>query len=99
MPQYDIFSTSDGNGYLLDVQSDLLEPLNTRIVVPLMPRKSAPIPAERLNPIFRIGRKDFIMVTQFLASVPLALLADHVDNISSHRDEITAAIDMLTHGY
>lgn len=99
MAQYDVFQAPEGKGFLLDVQSDLLEPLNTRVVVPLMTRKSAPMPAERLNPIVRIGRRNFVMVTQFLAAVPLALLTRRVDNLPPYQDEIRAAIDMLTHGF
>ena len=89
----------DGNGYVLDVQSDLLEPLNTRVVVPLLSKRYAPKAAKQLNPVFRIGRKDYVMVTQFLAAVPVTLLNPAIDNLSRHRDEIMSAIDMLTHGF
>ncbi|TJV52731.1 MAG: plasmid maintenance protein CcdB, partial [Mesorhizobium sp.] len=33
---------AEGDGYLLDVQADLLEGLSTRIVIPLMPPNMAP---------------------------------------------------------
>ncbi|WP_352695349.1 CcdB family protein [Mesorhizobium sp. M0152] len=33
-------------GYLLDVQSELLEGLGTRVVVPLMPPNIAPVPGD-----------------------------------------------------
>lgn len=99
MARFDIYPGIDGNGYVLDVQSDLLEPLNTRVVVPLLSRRRAPEPADRLNPLFRIGRTDYVMVTQFLAAVPLVSLKPSIDNLSRHQTEIMAAIDMLTHGF
>tara|TARA_Y100001001_G_scaffold162539_1_gene189339 strand:+ start:1457 stop:1615 length:159 start_codon:yes stop_codon:yes gene_type:complete len=52
MSRFDIFENEEGAGYLLDVQSDLLSGLNTRVVVPLLPKSSAPFPAQRLNPVF-----------------------------------------------
>ncbi|WP_438887671.1 CcdB family protein, partial [Bacillus cereus group sp. BC232] len=54
MARFDIFDNEGGGGYLLDVQSDLLGGLNTRVVVPLLPQSSAPPPAQRLNPVFSI---------------------------------------------
>ena len=44
----------DGEGYLLDVQNDLLDNLNTRVMVPLMRPEAAPTTARRLNPAFDI---------------------------------------------
>jgi toxin CcdB len=52
MARFDIFKNEGEVGYLLDVQSDLLSGLNTRVVVPLLPKSSAPSPAQRLNPVF-----------------------------------------------
>ncbi|MBS1183360.1 MAG: plasmid maintenance protein CcdB, partial [Proteobacteria bacterium] len=37
MARFDVFPNPGGSGYLLDVQADLLDGLNTRIVVPLLP--------------------------------------------------------------
>ena len=45
MAQYDVVRNPEGSGYLLDVQSDLLDGLTTRLVVPLMPQTQAPKPA------------------------------------------------------
>lgn len=100
MAQYDVFLNLDGAGYLLDVQSDLLDGLSTRLVIPLLPASQAPKPASRLNPVLRIiGDEPHVMVTQFMASVPQKLLQTQVTSAARMRDEITAAIDMLTHGF
>ena len=99
MAQYDVFLNLDGSGYLLDVQSALLDGLSTRLVIPLLPASQAPKPATRLNPMVSIGDQTHVMVTQFMAAVPEKLLTKHVTSAARMRDEITAAIDMLTHGF
>jgi toxin CcdB len=65
MARFDVYRGVGGADLLLDCQSDLLRDLNTRFVVPLMRRETAPQPARRLNPIFRIEDHDYVMVTQF----------------------------------
>ncbi|TVS19338.1 MAG: plasmid maintenance protein CcdB, partial [Gammaproteobacteria bacterium] len=70
MARFDVFENEGGAGYLLDVQSDLLSGLNTRVVVPLLPQFSAPSPAQRLNPVFSIEDQKLVMATQYMAAVP-----------------------------
>ena len=67
MSRYDVYALESGSGLVLDVQSNLLEPLNTRVVVPLMPLASAPKPARRLDPVFDLDGQSLVMVTQFTA--------------------------------
>ena len=99
MARYDVFPNPSGRGFLLDVQADLLDGLNTRVVVPLMPLDSDPSPARRLNPVFEIEGKPHVMVTQFLSAVPRSILKTPVENLGTQFSEITVAIDMLTQGY
>ncbi|MGF1548588.1 MAG: CcdB family protein [Thiotrichales bacterium] len=49
-PRFEVFVNPDGGGYLLNIQAGLLQHLNTRVVVPLMPVANAPLPAKILNP-------------------------------------------------
>lgn len=99
MARYDVFKNPDGVGWLLDVQTDLLEDLNTRIVVPLLPPPQAPKPARRLNPVFTLAGKDVVMVAQFLSAVPDSVLGKSVDNFAERHDDIIAALDMIIHGF
>ncbi|WP_170763101.1 CcdB family protein [Ruegeria lacuscaerulensis] len=99
MPKYDVFPNPSGDGFLLDVQTDLLSDLNTRIVVPLLPNSTAPIPAARLNPVFEVNGERVVMVTQFLAAVPVGILKSQICNLSDEFDQITVAIDMLMQGF
>lgn len=99
MPKYDVFPNPSGDGFLLDVQTDLLGDLNTRVVVPLMPESRAPKPATRLNPVFEIKGEPVVMVTQFLAAVPVGVLKPPVANLADEFDKITNAVDMLMQGF
>jgi len=99
MARYDLFADPAGNGYLLDVQSDLLEGLNVRTVVPLMPQARAPMSVSRLNPVFQIEGSAHLMMTQFIAAVPASLLKAPVGQVSDRSDAITAALDMLFQGF
>jgi toxin CcdB len=99
MARYDFYRSAGSGGYLLDVQSDLLERLDTRVVVPLLPPNTAPVPGRRLNPTFRIDGKDHVMVTQFVSAVMASELLPVEGNLTRHHDEIVAALDMLFQGF
>lgn len=99
MSRFDIFENEDGAGYLLDVQSDLLSGLNTRVVVPLLPKASAPFPAQRLNPLFRINGLEVVMATQYMAAVPESELRFCSGSLAEQQDDIAAALDMLFLGF
>lgn len=99
MARFDVYESADGESYLLDVQSDLLEGFNTRVVVPLLPRGQSPKAAKRLNPIFAVAGADLVMTTQYLASVPEKELKSPVGNLGDCAHEITTAIDMLFVGF
>lgn len=99
MAQYDLFPNPAGDGYLLDVQNDLLEGLNVRAVVPLLPQGRALIAASRLNPVFEIDGAPHLMMTQYIAAVPVGILKAPVGDLSARFEAITSALDMLFHGF
>lgn len=99
MARFDVYRNAGGAGYLLDVQSDLLQGLNTRVVVPLLPPEHAPQPARHLNPVLEVERTQVVMTTQFLAAVADSELGQAITRLEQSRDEITAALDMLFIGF
>ena len=99
MARFDLFKNATGPGYLLDVQADILSGLNTRVVVPLLPKSSAPSPADRLNPVFEVEGERVVMATQFLAAVPGSELRPRIGSLAKERHEISAALDMLFMGF
>ena len=99
MGRYDVYPNQLGSGYLLDVQADILQPLNTRAVVPLLPLSEAPKPAKMLNPIFDIGGEPHTMVMQYIAAVHGRELQNPTCGLQQRCDDIVAAIDFLFDGF
>lgn len=66
-----------------------------------MPQASVPIAVKRLNlnPVFRISGSEYVMMTQFIAAVPLPVLKTPIGTLAEQFDQITAALDILFHGY
>lgn len=98
MARFDVYLTSSSS-YLLDVQTDLLAGLNTRVVVPLLPLDNAPKAAKRLNPIFDINNQAYLMATQFMAAIPEVELKQKVGSLIDHQQEVSEALDMLFVGF
>jgi toxin CcdB len=97
--RFNVYQSNSGSGYLLDVQSDILSGLNTRVVVPLLSRNESPHPAGRLNPTFEIEGELTIMATQFIAAISESELTHSVSNLNDYHHEITEALDMLFTGF
>ena len=83
----------------MDVQADLLDRLNTRVVVPLLPIDEAPMPAGSLNPVFEVKGEQVVMATQFLASIPRAILKEPAADLADRFVEIGNALDMVFQGF
>jgi len=99
MAKYDVMPLIATGGLVVDVQSDILDPLNTRMVVPLLPIASAPKPARRLNPVFEIEGQRLVMITQFASAVRLGELGKPIASLEPRFEDITAALDMLFQGF
>lgn len=86
--------------YLLDVQSNLIEELGTRVVVPLCPASSMKGKVvSNLMPILDVDGKQFVMLTPQLAGVPKRILGPQVADLAAKRTEIIAALDFLVLGF
>ena len=99
MARFDVYANPDGIGYIVDVQADLLDSLKTRVVVPLLPVDEAPKPARRLNPVFEVEGVSHVFVTQYLATVPRAILRDVVLHLGDDAAQMTDAIDFVMQGF
>ncbi len=87
--------------YLLDVQSDLLNSLDTKMVIPLRSLKHFPkvkLPTQ-LTPIFTIEGKEYLLETPKMGAIPQRVLKSRVTSLAQAQDQITAAMDFLFHGY
>ena len=88
-----------GGGLAVDVQSDLLEPFSTRVVVPLVALEHAPDAPRRLNPVIAVDGTPLILATHLLAALPRAALGPPIGSLAHERDRIRAALDMLFLGF
>ncbi|MCM2336226.1 MAG: CcdB family protein [Pseudomonas sp.] len=84
--------------YLLDVQSDLIDDLRSRVVVPLIAPARAQLPVSRLMPLLDVLGEPLVMDTPQLAGVPQKALGAPVANLCHERSAILAALDVLISG-
>jgi len=84
--------------YLLEVQSDLLGILSTRVVAPLVLATEMGKVAKTLNPQFEIEGVSVVMSTPEIAGVPRRVLGEKVASLQHRREEIIAALDLLFTG-
>jgi toxin CcdB len=103
MAQFDVYRNPNPSSctevpYLLDIQSDLLDPLATRVVVPLVTAAVLRTPARHLNPVFEILGEPVVMSTAELAGVLRSSLGPVVCSLAARRNEIIRALDFLISG-
>lgn len=89
----------DGDGYVLDVQADLLHELSTRVVAAMLPPGVAPKPARNLNPAFETNGEPYVMLTQFIAAIPAQELRAPVVSLAARGDDIMRTLDTLLVGF
>lgn len=105
MARFDVYDNpsnqSASTPYLLDVQSDLLDALDSRVVIPLRRLKDFPDVkiSNRLTPIITIGREDYLLETPKMGAIPTRLLKTPVQSIANKQTEIISAMDFLFHGF
>lgn len=103
MARFSVYASPQGDTtlYLLDVQSDLLSDLDTRVVVPLRPRNrfaAVKLPPD-LAPVFIIEGSEFLMETPKLAAVPARLLKTPIASLANESNRVIAALDFLIQGF
>jgi toxin CcdB len=104
MAQFDIYKNKNPSSrgafpLLLDLQADLLSDLATRVVAPLTtvaPGKSRLMGT--LTPVLAVEGKRYALLTPQLAGIAAKDLGPRVTNVSAHRDDIVAALDLLITG-
>jgi toxin CcdB len=100
--QFDIFANphperSGEFPFVLVLQSDWVADTSSVIVAPLVVSDRERRP--RLYPRFEVEGRHLVAVVSDLAAIPRAVLSNPVANVSSDRDRIIAALDLLFTGY
>jgi toxin CcdB len=101
MARFDVYLNPGAHAnaapYLVDVQSDLLDDLESRIVIPLChPARYANIKLPiKLMPTLTIRNQVFLLETPKMGGVPLRILKSFVDTLAHEQTQIVAALDFL----
>lgn len=102
--QFDVFENPsprmrDVYPYVVDVQSDLLSALATRMVVPLaittLPTKELP---HRLCPVITVNNKPLMLVPFEAAPLDKRLLRSEIASVRDRSHDIIAAMDAVLSG-
>jgi len=85
--------------FLLSIQTDALDYLDTRIVVPLVAEKSFGPRVPFLHPTIDIEQEKIVVAMNELVAIERRLLGDPVANLQSHSTTIISALDYLVSAY
>lgn len=104
MARFDVYANPDKDErklvpFYLDVQSDFIRGMKTRIVVPLWKAGLFPIRAENLNPEFGIEGQRVVMDIPALGAVPTAEFRPAIGILASQQSTIQDALDALFGSY
>jgi toxin CcdB len=101
--QFDVVANPDPSEtayrpYLINLQSDLVSELTSTVVAPLVPHDQMK-GAQRLNPMVKVDGADFWLATHELFAIDRRMLSQGtIVNLSSDRDAIIAALDIVFTG-
>lgn len=103
MAQFSVHANRGPSGksfpYLLNVQHELLDELETRVVIPLQARQAAKAKTLTvLMPVVAIDGEEFILLTPQLAAIAKKQLGAEVADLSGQRQAIITALDLLVAG-
>ncbi len=92
--------TKDRYPFILDIQSPLLDSLETRLVIPLMTQTIfSAKPITNLMPLTTIKNKSYVVLTSQMAAINKKQLGNMIQDLSNKRNEIISAIDFLITGF
>ena len=103
--QFDVYANpssklSEQYPFVVDVQSNLISALATRMVVPLATTKLKidELP-HRLCPLIDVNKRSLMLVPFEAAPLPKRLLKKKVISAKQHANEIIAAMDAVISGF
>jgi toxin CcdB len=104
MARFDVYANPDAQDaqftpFFLDVQSDHIKGLSTRVLVPLWHADMLSRQMNDLNPAFEVNGSSVVMDTPAIGAVAVSALNPVVANLSSQQFRIQNALDTLFGGY
>lgn len=104
MKQFAVYKNKSRNKqaypYFIDVQSDMLAHLNTRLVMPLTQKANSNSQVKALTPVVTIEQVNYVVLTTMITTTDVKNLTDGdaVMDASYLRDQLVSAIDMMILG-
>ena len=103
MKQFDVYTNTDSDTnqtypYFVDVQTELLEILNSRVVIPLtaaLPDKNLP---NTICPKVTINDESYYLLTYQITTVASSFLRKHKSSLLLNRTDIINSLDFLISG-
>ena len=107
MPQFAVYQnrnlrSSELFPLLVDVQSELLRDLETRVVIPLARVASfrdTSFPLRYVMPTVKLDGKAYVLMTPQLTGLSRVSLGSIRGSLAAHAREISTATDMLLRGF
>lgn len=104
MARFDVYANPDKQEsrlipFYLDVQSDHVKGLQTRVVVPLWKSELLVDRSENLHPEFDLAGQRVVMDTPAIGAVPAAVFKRPVANLGAQQLIIQDALDTLFGSY
>jgi toxin CcdB len=107
MARFDLYNNPSSRSkakspYLLDVQSDHLGNLISRVVIPLTRTAGNYTPskvAQDLSPLIDIGGEQFVLETPLLGALGTSDLGSPIGTLKNEQERIGAALDRLFGAY
>jgi toxin CcdB len=104
MARFDVYPHPDtalraATPFLLDVQNNFIDQLQSRIVIPLRDAAAFGPTMRDLNPLFSISGKDVVLDTAAMAAFPVGGLKKPVMSLAAQSPHIVAALDTLFGSY
>ena len=101
MAQFDVYKnenelTNQKVPYLLDVQNDILDSINTRVVIPLVKDKND---FKGLTKEFVIKNQKVYLITSQMGAVHKNELKTKITTLINQKEEIKNSIDFLIYGF
>ena len=101
MAQFDVYKnenelTNQKVPYLLDVQNDILDSINTRVVIPLVKDKND---FKGLTKEFVIKNQKVYLTTSQMGAIHKNELKTKITTLQNQKEEIKNSIDFLIYGF
>lgn len=99
MAQFDVHQLRPDYDLVVDCQSDLLDDLPRRFVVPLLPEATAELQLlGRLTPVFEVRGERLVFAPPLAGTATVRELGPPIASLAHDRDRIVGAINVLISG-